>query len=216
VNRVDARAFDSAEIYDPNTGRFSLAGRLPAIDRSGLLKQGAPHAKPVPAEDPVIDDVGTLVALKDGGAVLVAQAGSWKHQGDITRSFRYDARTGAWTEIGKTFIWTNPDPVSLVIPGVPSLAGAMVSGLPDGRVLVAGGAGPVDLPRLTNYTTTAAQLYDPATNTWSPLPAMPEARAGGHAVVLKDGSVLLVGGSAFRAPGDQIPLTSAIRFVASP
>ncbi len=214
VSRVDARAFDSAEIYDPKTGRFSLvAGRLPAINRSALQKQGAPHANPVPTEDPVVGG-GSLVALKDGGAVLIAQSGSWKHEGDITRSFRFDARTGAWTEIGRTFIDVyNPDTTQLVTPGVPSLAGATVAGLPGGQVLVAGGAGETVPPYSNTYTSASAQLYDPATNIWSPLPPMPEARAGAAAVVLRDGSVLLAGGSDYRPPGDQVGLTSAIRFV---
>lgn len=217
VSRVDVRAFDSAELYDPKTGRFSLTGRLPGINRSALQKQGAAHANPVPAEDPVIDGGGTLAALKDGGAVLVAQSGSWKHQGDITRSFRFDSRTGAWTDIGRTFIDVyNPDTTMLVIPGVPSLAGAMAAGLPDGRILVAGGAGETVPPYSNTFTSAAAQVYDPATDTWSPLPPMPEARAGAAVVVLKDGSVLLAGGSDYRPPGDQILLTSAIRFVPSP
>lgn len=203
---VDDRAYDSAEIYDPETGRFSLVGPLPDIDRSALEKLGGPGANPVPRDDPVVEDVGTLVALTDGGAVLVGHGGYWKHQGDITRSFRFDAAAESWTEIGKTFVYVGePTAVPLVTPGVRRLAGAMVARLPDGRVLIAGG---LDEER-NAYAT--AELYDPATDTWSPLSPMPDARAGGTTVVLTDGSVLLVGGS-----GGTIVPASAIRFIPSP
>jgi hypothetical protein len=217
VSRVDGRAFDSAEIYDPGTRQFSLAGRLPGIDRSALEKQGVPGANPVPDGDPVVDDIGSLVALPDGGAVLIAQVGTWKHQGDITRSFRFDARAATWTEIGKTFIVVGePKPELLATVGVLSRAGAMVAELPDGRVLIAGGAGAAALPYSNTYTSASAELYDPPTETWSPLSPMPEPRAGGVAVVLKDGSVLLAGGYSERPPGESIVLTSAIRFVSTP
>jgi hypothetical protein len=219
---VDERAVDSAEIYDPKTGRFSLAGRLPDIDRSALEKQGVPHANPVPGGNGVTEDIGTLVALNDGGAILVGHAGYWKHVGEFTRSFRFDARAGGWTEIGQTYVFVGePTAVPLVTQGVRRLAGAMVARLPDGRVLVAGGAGaiPEGSPYSNTYTTDWAELYDPTTDAWSPLPPMPEARAGGAAVVLTDGSVLLVGGYT-EQPGEQgserIVLTSAIRFVPSP
>lgn len=213
---LDDRAADSTEIYDPTTGRFSLTGRLPEIDRSALEKMGVPGANPVPDDDPRPAENGTLVALNDGGAVLIAHAGWWKHVGDITRSFRFDAGTGAWTEIGQTYVFVGePTAVSLVTPDVPRLAGAMVAKLTDGRILVAGGAGPAALPYSNTPTTASAQLYDPAANTWSPLPPMPEVRAGGATVVLTDGSVLLIGGY-IDTLESSIVLSSAIRFVPSP
>ena len=220
VTRVDGRAYDSAEIYDPATGRFSLAGSLPDIDRPSLEKLGVPGANPMPIQDPDSTGTGTLVALHDGGAVLVGRAGSWKHVGEITRSFRFDAGAGGWSEIGQTYVFIGePSRVPLVTLGVRRLAGAMAARLPDGRVIVAGGAGaiPEGSPFSDTYTTTSAELYDPKTDTWSPLPPMPEARAGGATVVLADGSVLLVGGYSEQPAEDSgsewMVLPSAVRFV---
>ena len=60
--------------------------------------------------------------------------------------------------------------------------------LPDGTVLAAGGA-----PDETTMVT-AAELYDPATRSWTTAPQLLEARGGAKAVLLLDGSVLIVGG----------------------
>ncbi|MDQ2965793.1 MAG: hypothetical protein M3R57_08100 [Chloroflexota bacterium] len=219
---LDAAAYHTAELYDPAAGRFSLTGSLPDIDRTLLEEQRGPSTNVVPEEDPVIDDVGTLVALGDGGAVLIAHSGWWKHVGEITRSFRYDARTGSWAEIGQTYVFVGePDPVPLVTEGVRRLTGAMVARLPDGRIVVAGGAGSFvaddsPSPDQVEGTSATAEVYDATTNTWSPLPPMPEPRAGGAIVTLPDGSILFVGGyrDAASLEGlDRVVLASAIRFV---
>ncbi len=61
--------------------------------------------------------------------------------------------------------------------------------LSDGRVLVAGGV------TTGSGITNAAELYDPATNTWTAVPGgMLEARADAAAVTLFDGRVLVAGG----------------------
>jgi hypothetical protein len=54
----------------------------------------------------------------------------------------------------------------------------------DGRVLVAGGGS----------NGTSAELYDPATGTWSPTGSMSVGRAGFTATRLADGRVLVAGG----------------------
>ncbi len=61
--------------------------------------------------------------------------------------------------------------------------------LEDGRVLVAGGT--------TNggAATGAAEIFDPASNSWSPADPLNEARSGAAAVSLRDGNVLVAGGS---------------------
>ena len=61
--------------------------------------------------------------------------------------------------------------------------------LPDGKVLVAGGAGKSGILG-------TAELYDPATGKWNPTGSMNVPRQLHTATLLKDGKVLIVGGSA--------------------
>ncbi len=171
---------------------------------------------PVPDEEPNVQQMGTLVTLGDGGVALIGHAGYWKHAGEITRSFRYDAGADRWSEIGKTYIFVGePTATPLETVGVRPLVGAMVARLPDGRILVAGGASA--LPEYTlsgvGTTTPAADIYDPANDTWTPGPPMPEPRAGAATTVLADGSVLLAGGYSENADDTSSVLATAIRYV---
>lgn len=61
--------------------------------------------------------------------------------------------------------------------------------LPDGRVLVAGGVGPIAGTQLAS-----AELYDPTTGTWTATGNMIEARINHTATPLPDGRVLVAGG----------------------
>jgi hypothetical protein len=58
--------------------------------------------------------------------------------------------------------------------------------LPGGKVLVTGGFGSVLL--------SSAELYDPATRTWSPTGSMSVGRQQHGATLLPDGKVLVVAG----------------------
>ena len=60
--------------------------------------------------------------------------------------------------------------------------------LPGGKVLVAGGRTP------DSDAVTSAELYDPATNTWSSAGTMSAPRASATATLLPDGQVLVAGG----------------------
>jgi hypothetical protein len=72
--------------------------------------------------------------------------------------------------------------------------------LADGRVLVAGGSTGSDFGGRALTTT---ELYDPAADRWEPGPDLLEPRYGGHALVLADGSVLILGGAKdFNTEGD--------------
>ena len=70
--------------------------------------------------------------------------------------------------------------------------------LSDGRVLVAGGS----VSNNDGYQVASAELYDPATGTWSPTGSMLEARQQQTATLLGNGKVLIEGGVAYSdAPG---------------
>ena len=97
ATQMDPRVFDTAEVYDPATGRFSLVGSLPPIDRAAIAAAGVE----VPTDSPAWASEGTLVALPDGGAFLVGRIDEWKHQGSVTRTFRFDARSGHWHQVGR-------------------------------------------------------------------------------------------------------------------
>jgi N-acetylneuraminic acid mutarotase len=66
--------------------------------------------------------------------------------------------------------------------------------LPSGKVLVTGGW---DAPAPAN-SLASAELYDPATNAWSPAAPMVGSRTFHTATLLADGRVLVVGGQGFR------------------
>jgi hypothetical protein len=79
--------------------------------------------------------------------------------------------------------------------------------LPNGKILVAGGysgGGPDHLTYLA-----AAELYDPASGTFSATGSMTTARAGATAILLPTGRVLIAGGYTIDGSGATIALASA-------
>lgn len=79
--------------------------------------------------------------------------------------------------------------------------------LPGGQLLVAGGEA-TDAGQVTPLSTT--EWYDPLVNQWSAVGDLAEARVGHTATLLRDGSVLVVGGL-----GASVELATAERFVPS-
>jgi hypothetical protein len=179
---------NSAEIYDPASGRWSPAGSLA-------------QARIAPS----------LVALSDGGALVVGgliseppdDFGVFQHP--TTSVERFDALTGAWSRTAD---------VSVAAIGQAAIR------LSDGQILVAGGDVTVNEPDLDTTPaalTKVAEIYDPTSGTWHGTAALPRPRSGASAVLLDDGTVLLVGGIKTLNPDDTpscpVPDPDVWRFV---
>lgn len=199
---MDDAAYDTAEVFDPASRRFASAGELPPIDRERVEGMGVR----LPEWDGLHGLAGDLVALPDGGAVLIGHQHWWKHEAELVRSFRFSGADLAWTDTGELFAWTGAgEPVSRT--PTPSRLGALVAALPDGSVLVAGGDiggetgwGHGDRPPQT------AVRFEAATDTWTPMADLPAMLFGIQGITLADGSVLLVGGKELQGSGDDANL----------
>ena len=143
-----------AELYDPATGAWSATGSMLYIANFGNITD--------PSTVLLID--GRVLAVGDGHAEL------------------YDPGSGVWTITG-----------SMNRPR----SEATIALLRDGGVLAAGGIGTSDPSALP---TDAAEIYDPATGTWSLTASMIAPRYLEAAIVLSDGRVLVSGGSTDTIP----------------
>ena len=93
----------------------------------------------------------------------------------------------------------------------PRAGGHAATALADGRVLVLGGETDVDGP---SSRTTSAEIYDPATQAWTPTGSLGHVRYGASATLLLDGRVLVVGGAQLAELFD--PATGQWHFTAGP
>jgi hypothetical protein len=97
------------------------------------------------------------------------------------------------------------DPATSTFVAAPTMAapraGHALTLLLDGRVLASGGVADwqnaaSSFIAALNTAQNSAELFDPATNTWSPLPAMASRRLGHSQTLLLDGRVLVASGIA--------------------
>jgi hypothetical protein len=152
-NRNDG-ALASADLYDPATGTFTPTGSMsrPRIQTSAVVR------------------------LPDGRVLIV---GGGNDDGPLASAELYDPATGTFSETGSL-----PEP----------RAGHSLALLRDGRVLVVGGSDDgASGGNLVYYP--VAQLYDPASGTFTPTGSLAFARSMQTATVLPDGRVLVAGGS---------------------
>ncbi|WP_460443098.1 DUF6603 domain-containing protein, partial [Amycolatopsis stemonae] len=105
----------------------------------------------------------------------------------------------ASAEIFAADVWTPAAAMGTVRHGHAATA------LPDGRVLVTGGSGV--RPGQEDGALASAELFHPATGTWTAAAPMGDARTGHQAVVLGDGRVLVAGGAVPTGNGREEALT---------
>jgi hypothetical protein len=202
---VGAQAQNTAELYNPNEGSFSMTGNM-SIPRGG-------H---------------TATMLTDG-KVLIAGGGNQGVGGTGSATAElYDPNTGAFTQTGSmsvarfrhTATLLNDGKV-LIVGGVPldssiptstaeiydpatgifTATGGMATAreehtatlLDDGEVLITGGQSPVTGSSDLQLTATA-EIYNPSTGLFAPTGSMTEARDLHTATLLMDGTVLIAGG----------------------
>lgn len=151
--------FDSAELYDPATGRWALAA--PMANR----RMGAGGVK-----------------LADGRVLVMGGFSETAAVRFLRNAEIFNPSTGTWTSTAEA-------------PREVGNAGLVR--LRDGRVLRAGGvtrpSGRLDAPN-EDLSQAGAELYDPATDAWSPTGSMIAPRSQFPLLLLDDGRVLAVGG----------------------
>ena len=195
---TDFTVTNSAEIYDPSSGSFSRVGDMAAArDRpsatllaSGkvLVTGGGVAAAELfdpatnsftPAGSTASRWVGDATLLADGRVLVSGEADSDLSSPIATEL--YDPTTGKFTPTGT---------MATVRFGYTSTQ------LPDGTVLIAGGAMPVPASPGTYSQSplSTTEIYNPKTGTFSPGPIMRQARFGHTATLLPDGSIFIAGG----------------------
>jgi hypothetical protein len=226
----------STEIYDPGRGTFELGPEMteprqghlaiPLRDGRVLFVGGVSTGWTFLASAELYDPrsnrfvvTGAMAvpreshvgALLPDGSVLIVGGHSGRHENIrlYASAERYDPERGTFSSTGSM---TRPRHKHAGIA------------LPDGRVLIAGGADERDERGLYRD----AESYDPTTGRFSALGEMqrPRYKHDGSLVLLRDGTILLAGGSAgveifdptrnaFRADASSAPLAGSFSAVAS-
>ncbi|MER5447156.1 DUF6603 domain-containing protein [Streptomyces sp. NPDC002764] len=118
----------------------------------------------------------TTTRLADGRVLVLGGRGT---AGVLATAEVFDPAAGTWT----------PPPT----PMGTARSGHTTTRLADGRLLATGGSGA--RAGQEDGALTSAELFDPATGSWTVTAPMTDARTGHRAVVLADGRVLVIGGA---------------------
>jgi hypothetical protein len=218
----------TSELYDPASGSWTATGRTVAVhqdrgtitlllDGRVLLAGGNDDrdpAKGVTGSAELYDPntgswtvTGSMVTPRQGhtatllpdGKVLVAGGNDWENA--TASAELYDPVSGTWTATGTMLTEMWPRNAS---------SNQVATLLRDGRVLVAGFTGCTFGASGPCSYVSVAELYDPASGTWTATGTMAVAREGFTATLLPDGKVLAVGGTKLVSGSyDDVDLASA-------
>jgi CSLREA domain-containing protein len=157
-----------AELYDPATGAWTQTGSL----NTGRYN----HTTTLLASGKVLVAGGVNPDVKfDASGLYIG--------GYLMSAELYDPATGMWTQTGSLNMRRSQHTATL---------------LPDGKVLVAGGyiikLKDTGDPVFGNLYLDSAELYDPATGTWTQTGSLITGRTEHTATLLPNGKVLVAGG----------------------
>jgi hypothetical protein len=190
---------DTAELYLPRRRRFASTGKLHAsrfghtatLLADGLLVCGGRTAKDVSLRTTEVYNPQsrtwafgptlvqdrfrhTATLLKDGSLLITGGYSSVQRK-TLATAERYDPATGLFTLLSSTMTDGRMDHTATL--------------LADGRVLITGG-----WSSSLGRTVATADIFDPATNAFTPAAPLPVSRHEHSATLLPDGSVLVSGG----------------------
>jgi hypothetical protein len=198
---------DSAEIYDPGSGRFTLAGKLHAqragatailLPGGSVLIAGGEIYNPATGEFSATGNMGSpraqaAAVLLKTGKVLITGGSALGDDDQLPSAELYDPATGRFASTGSMH-----QPRSYFTATM----------LKDGRVLVAGGLSGGEYPY--HRVEDTAEIYDPVTERFTQTSSMGFPRFKQGAALLPDGRVLIAGGS--NEMGRQITYSSTELF----
>src|SRR5437868_2257173 len=161
----------------------------------GLAADVVPGRWSAAGELPKATWLATNTAVVLGNGTVLLAGGEDAQRNAFDDATLYDPATNAWTPTGKLTTTRRLHTLTHLM---------------DGRALAVGGiGGPFATPP---YELDSAEIYDPATGTWTPTGRLHPARYYHSATLLPDGKVLVAGGTSIRSAESFRTLHSAELF----
>jgi Kelch motif len=155
-----------------------LAGSFFLLPRPALIISANSEGRIVPTGNTVEPRFDHTATLLHSGKVLIA-AGMARNGLIEPNAELYDPQTGKFADAGKL--------------GSPRGWGSTATLLVDGKVLLAGGGSGSGCD--ASCSLASAELYDPASSTFTSVANMITSRTGANAILLQNDDVLIVGGN---------------------